>query len=143
MSLQPAPVAPRPFGDKLARLAGFAAIFGGIGPAIGGVAAWSVMGPTQSPWPFITGAYPEAILLAGLVGFLTGVAALWLGWVSWVVPLAIALFANIVFILVSAGDVTRPDLSEIVARLSLAFLFPSVVASFICWLVANRLFLMK
>jgi hypothetical protein len=119
----------------LGRLFAFVGIFGLVGPTVGGVVAWATMGARsmRSPVPFVTGAYPEGIFLALTVGILTGVATLWLGKPSWTVPVVVSVLVSTAFVAAFVGDLARPDLIEVLTRLTGVFLPPSLAAGLVCW----------
>ncbi len=125
----------------LIRLLAVVGVFGLVGPAIGGVVAWATMGARslRSPLPFVTGAYAEGIVIALTVGVATGVAALWFGKRSWIVPVAVTVGVTMAFVVAFAGDLDRPDLDAVLLSLTGVFLPPSLVAALICWRLARRL----
>lgn len=125
----------------LFRLFAFVGIFGLVGPAVGGAVAWVTMGARsmRSPLPFVTGAYPEGIFLALAVGVVTGIATLWFGKPSWIVPVAVSIVVTMGFVVFLAGDPGRPDLAGILLRLTGVFLPPSLAAGLACWWLARLL----
>jgi hypothetical protein len=116
--------------------------FGLIGPPVGGLTAWMMMGvrSLRSPLPFITGSYSEGLALALWTGAACCLLALTMRTVSWVVPIVAA--ALVCAIWVTAGavlDPRNPDTLGAVLRTGAVFLPPSIVAAIACWMAARRL----
>jgi hypothetical protein len=117
-------------------------IFALIGPPIGGMVAWLMMGAQamRSPLPFVTGSYLEGSALAAGVGVLAGVAAL-LGVTSILVPITAALLVNVLMFAVMADqDFVSPEYWQAALRVARVFLPPSVAAALVCWLLTQRIF---
>lgn len=117
-------------------------VFALVGPPIGGMVAWLMMGAQslRSPLPFITGSYLEGSLLAAGAGLLTGIAAI-LGMTSWLVPVLMALLINLIlFVAVTGPEFSAPNYWEAALRVARVFLLPSVAAALVCWALTRKLF---
>jgi hypothetical protein len=124
---------------ELQRLLAVIAVFGIVGPPVGGLVTWAIMGARtmRSPLPFITGSYSEGIVLALAAGGL--VAAAWgLGRTSWLVPVAVAVSVDLVMLAIAA-DLSRPDLAAGLLRVAGVFFPPILVACLTCWWLTRRL----
>jgi hypothetical protein len=118
------------------------AVFVILGPPVGGMVAWLGMGASslRSPLPFILGSYGDGILLALGTGLIVAGAGLWLTMTSWLVPIVATLAINVMFFVLTAGmDFAQADYLAVLVRVSHAFLLPSFVAAWLCWLVTRRL----
>jgi hypothetical protein len=123
------------------RAALFVCVFAVVGPPVGGVVAWLMMGARslRSPLPFITGAYGEAIWIAIGTGLIC-CAALLLRKSNWLVPIAAALVVTALAIAVSAlVDPPRGDVIVALAHLTAVFAPPAIAAALVCWLIARPL----
>lgn len=127
---------------RISRAIAIIALFGVVGPPVGGLVAWVMMGARslRSPLPFITGSYGEGAILAVLVGVVCCVAALTLRSVSWLVPIVTAIVVCAAALVVGAAiDPNRPEMLGAVLRMASVFLLPSVVAAVVCWALGRRL----
>ena len=127
---------------KLRRLLGATAVFAVVGPPVGGLVAWATMGARtlRSPLPFLGGAYGEGIVLATAAGALVGLAALWLGAKSWIVPVVVAVIVNAVMVAANAVVAqVEPDLVTGSLRLAGVFFPPSLIATVTCWWLTRPL----
>lgn len=118
------------------------ALFVVVGPPLGGLMAWLGMGAWsgRSPVPFTMGSYGEGILLAFGTGLIVGVAGLWFGMRSWLVPMASALIVNAVFFVLTAGvDLSQGDYPGTLLRIASVFLPPSLAAAWGCWFLTRRI----
>jgi hypothetical protein len=115
-------------------------VFTIAGPPIGGLVAWLTMGARglNSPVPFVTGAYAEAVTLAFGVGVVVGVASL-AGWMSAVVPFLAALLINFVMFAVTGSLSFSSFDPDTLFRVAYVFIPPSLVASMVCWLLTRGL----
>jgi hypothetical protein len=128
--------------DLLLRALSVVAVFSLVGPPVGGLVAWLAMGlPTlQSPLPFMSGSYPEALPIAAGTGLLVALAGSIFGRTTWVAPIVAALIANLVFHGVQlATSATVPIDGVVLLGLAEVFLPPSIVASLVCWLLTPKL----
>ncbi|MGE0239363.1 MAG: hypothetical protein AB7F09_00435 [Parvibaculaceae bacterium] len=128
--------------SKLWRFILVTAIFVILGPPAGGLVAWLAMGALAfaSPWPFILSSYSEGILLALGTGMIVAGAGLWLAMTSWFVPTLATLIVNAIFFVLTAGmDFAQADYPSVLLRVGRAFLLPSLVAAWLCWLVTREL----
>jgi hypothetical protein len=115
------------------------AVFGLAGPPIGGLVAWALMGAraARSPGPFLSGSYGEGLVLALGTGLLVVLAALAARTTSWLVPVAAAVLANVVFFAATLNP--GIDLAVAATRSAGALLPPSLMAALVCWLLTRRL----
>jgi len=128
--------------SKLWRFMLVTAIFVVLGPPIGGAVAWLGMGASsfRSPLPFILGSYSEGIWLALGTGMIVAGAGLWLNMTSWLVPAIATLAVNALFFVLAAGmDFSQADYAAVLLRVGHAFLLPSFIAAWLCWLITRRL----
>lgn len=126
---------------RLVRAVVVVCLFGLVGPPVGGLVAWTMMGARslRSPLPFITGAYAEGAVLALLTGALCCIAALTLKTRSWLVPIGTAGLATAAWLVVSAAlDPGRPVLLQALARGVPIFVPPATVAAVVCWALGRR-----
>lgn len=131
------------FQNRIWRFLLVTAIFAVVGPPVGGIVAWTSMGAAfslRSPAPFITGAYGEGMILALGSGLLVAFAGLWLALCSWPVPIIAALVSNVLFFVLTADmDLSRADYVSALYNMGRVFLPPSIVAAFVCWILARPL----
>ena len=132
--------APSPSRKPLHAVAAIA-VFGLVGPPVGGLVAWALMGArtAQSPYPFVAGSYAEGLVLALGTGLLVVGAALIARWTSWLVAVAAAVLANVLFFAATALPDPNVDLVAAGARTARALLLPSLVAALVCWLLTRGL----
>jgi hypothetical protein len=124
------------------RALGILAMFALLGPPIGGLVAWGMMGARdfRSPVPFLLGSYAEGLAAALVAGFIVAVAAVWLGQTAWPIPVAAAFVAAAVPVLLPiARSEEVPALSNVM-RAGWVFLPPSLVASLACWFLSRRMY---
>ena len=134
--------ADRDTATKLWRFCAMVGAFALVGPALGGLVAWAMMGARtmRSPLPFIVGSYGEGLWLAVGAGALVAFAALWLGRTSWVVPIVAAVAVNSVMLAVNAAVATvKPDVITGSLRLAAVFFPPSLIATTACWWLTRPL----
>jgi hypothetical protein len=127
---------------KLWRLLACVAVFAVVGPPVGGLVAWVAMGARtlRSPLPFLGGAYGEGFVLAIAAGALVGLAALWLGTTSWIVPVVVAVMVNVVMLAANAVVAqVEPDLVTGSLRIAGVFFPPSLIAALACWWLTRPL----
>jgi hypothetical protein len=124
---------------RLARQIAAIAVFGIVGPPVGGVVAWAMMGAVggHSPEPFVSGSYGEGLLIALATGAIVAVAA-WFGRASWLVAVAAALLANAAFHVATLNPAV-PDRIAALMDVAYVFLPPSIVAALVCWWLTRRL----
>jgi hypothetical protein len=130
--------------SKLWRFMLVTAVFVVLGPPIGGLVVWLGMGASslRSPLPFILGSYSEGIWLALGTGMIVAGAGLWLNMTSWLVPAVATLIVNALFFVLAAGmDFSQADYAAVLLRVGHAFLLPSFVAAWLCWLITRKLLL--
>jgi len=116
-------------------------VFAVVGPPVGGVVAWLMMGARslRSPLPFVTGAYGEAIWIAVGTGLIC-CAALLLQKSSWLVPIGAALAVTVLAIAVGAlVDPPRGDTLVALARVAVVFMPPAIAAALVCWVITRPL----
>jgi len=126
---------------RLVRAVAVVCLFGLVGPPVGGLVAWTMMGARslRSPLPFITGAYAEGAVLALLTGALCCIAAMTLKTRSWLVPIVTALLATAAWLTITTAlDPGRPDIVQAAARAAPIFMPPAVVAALVCWALSRR-----
>jgi len=126
--------------SKAWRLLATVAVFGVVGPPVGGLATWVTMGAStlRSPIPFVTGSYGEGFVLALAAGLLVGIAALWFGSAPWPVPIVVVVVVNIA-VLATTVVASPPDLVAAMIRVGRVFLPASLIATLTCWLLARPL----
>ena len=127
----------------VARIALVVCVFGLVGPPVGGLVAWIMMGARslRSPLPFITGSYAEGMVFALLTGVVSCAVALTVRSMSWLVPVVAALLINVLGLTIGAAiDPARPEILSAVLRTAPVFMPPSVVAAVVCWTFGRRLF---
>jgi hypothetical protein len=119
--------------SKLLYAAVTLAVFGLVGPPVGGIAAWALMGAraAQSPYPFLSDSYAEGLVLALGTGLLVLAVALTVRSTSWVVAVAAAVVANAVFFAASISPWRQPAAP---VRCS-----PSLLAALVCWALTRSL----
>ena len=110
------------------------------GPPVGGLVAWLTMGARglNSPLPFVTGAYAEAVALAFGVGVIVAAASL-AGRMSALVPLLAALLINFVMFAVTGSLSFSSFDPDPLFRVAYVFIPPSLVAAMVCWLLTREL----
>jgi hypothetical protein len=125
--------------QTLARNLAVVAVFGVVGPPVGGVVAWAMMGAAggHSPEPFVSGSYGEGLLIALGTGAIVAIAA-WFGRASWLVAIAAALVANAAFHIATLNP-SVPDRGAALIDVAYVFLPPSIVAALACWWLTRRL----
>ena len=104
--------------------------------------AWLGMGALslRSPLPFMFASYDEGILMAFGIGMIVAAAGLWLNMTSWLVPAVATLIVNALFFVLTAGmDFSQGDYPAVLLAVGRAFLLPSFIAAWLCWLIARRL----
>lgn len=130
------------FQNRIWRFLLVTAIFTIVGPPVGGLAAWVGMGAfsLRSPMSFVAGSYGEGLILALGTGLFVAFAGLWLALRSWPVPIVAPLVSNALFFVLTADmDLSRADYLSALTNMGRVFLPPSLVAAFVCWLLARPL----
>jgi hypothetical protein len=124
---------------RLARQIAAIAVFGFVGPPVGGLVAWAMMGAAggHSPVPFVAGSYGEALLIALATGAIVAIAA-WFGRASWIVAVAAALLANAAFHVATLNP-SVPDRGAALMDVAYVFFPPSIVAALVCLWLTRRL----
>jgi len=126
--------------SRILRLLAAVGVFCAVGPPVGGLVTWTMMGAStlRSPLPFVAGSYAEGVALALVAGLLVGLAALWLGSAPWFVPIAVVAVVNIALLATTiiAGP---PHLVAAMIRVTRVFLPASLAATLVCWLLTRRL----
>jgi hypothetical protein len=115
------------------------ATFALVGPPVGGLVAWVMMGTAgaHSPGPFISGSYAEGMVLALGTGVIFAVAA-WFGRTSWLVAVGAAVLANAAMH-IAMLDFANPQPGVALMNVAYVFLPPSIVAAVACWWLTRRL----
>jgi hypothetical protein len=126
--------------SKAWRVLAAVAVFGVVGPPVGGLATWVTMGTgtLRSPMPFVTSSYAEGVVLAIAAGVLIGVAALWFGSAPWPIPIGVVVIVNVAM-LVTTVVANPPDFVAAMIRVVRVFFPASLAATFACWLLTRRL----
>jgi hypothetical protein len=127
--------------SKSLRLLAAVGVFCAVGPPVGGLVTWTMMGAStlRSPIPFVAGSYAEGVALALVAGLLVGLAAWWLGSAPWFVPVVVAVLVTVAMLAMTVFATPGSELVAAMLRVGRVFFPASLAATLVCWLLTRRL----
>ena len=127
--------------SKSLRLLATVGVFCAVGPPVGGLVTWTMMGAStlRSPIPFVAGSYAEGVALALVAGLLVGLAAWWLGSAPWFVPVVVAVLVTVAMLAMTVFATPGSDVVAAIARVGRVFFPASLAATLVCWLMTRHL----